>query len=357
MSSGHKLGSVAKTLVTGGLSTLTLFVTSRCNARCSFCFNWKVVFDNENHNELTLEEYSQVSAKLGPLPTLIISGGEPFMRKDLPEILASFVRNCGTHHISIPTNAMTADTVDLTEKIIKENPDTLIRLLVGVDGLGADHDNLRGVKGGFQRMDENVTQLLKLSDKYDNLGINAVSVYSKATSDTIYDIADWVHKRGFFEHKTQIIRGSFPDSNLGQIEYAEYEKAIVYIKNLFLERLPETSKPGLYSRLFTAINRYTRRLAAIRYNEKRPVFTCTAGQRILIVRETGDVFVCELLAAKLGNLRECDYDILSLTRSDKFKKIRKQIKDSKCSCSTECNAILDVVYNPRAWWQIVKELF
>ena len=357
MSSGHKFSNIAKTMVTGRISTLTIFVTARCNARCSFCFNHKVVFEDLKKQELTLEEYEKVSEKMGPLPTLIISGGEPFLREDLPDILNAFVRNCDTHHISIPTNAMTGKTVELTERIVKENPDTLVRLLVGVDGLEEDHDELRGVKGGFKRMNDNVTRLLELSEKYDNLGINAVTVYSKATAQTIYAIADWVHSRGFFEHKTQIIRGSFPKEDLGEIDYSKYEKAIEYIKKLFMKRFPERHKGGFYRRAFTAVNRYTRRLSAIRYGEKRPVFPCTAGQRIMILREAGDIYVCELLFEKLANVRDIDYDIPGLKKTKKYRDIRKHIKDTNCYCSTECNAILDVVYNPRAWLEIAKELF
>ena len=63
---------------------LIFFVTSRCNAKCDFCFYW----DHLNHQgDLTLDEIRKISATMPPFHRLLFSGGETFMRKELVDIV------------------------------------------------------------------------------------------------------------------------------------------------------------------------------------------------------------------------------------------------------------------------------
>ena len=67
----------------------THFVTSVCNARCAHCF-YPI---NAGKNELSLEELDRFAATLPPIRLLLISGGEPFLRRDLPEICEFLATN------------------------------------------------------------------------------------------------------------------------------------------------------------------------------------------------------------------------------------------------------------------------
>jgi hypothetical protein len=60
---------------------LNFLVTNRCTLQCRHCFNWQTPAAGP---ELTLEEIERISAGLGPLAFLILAGGEPFLRKDVP---------------------------------------------------------------------------------------------------------------------------------------------------------------------------------------------------------------------------------------------------------------------------------
>lgn len=356
MSSFAKLANVLHTYVAGKLSTLTIFVTDWCNARCSFCFNWQAIKKKPSQDLLSLSEYDRVAKSLGSLPTLIISGGEPFLRPDLPEIIQCFIKHCGTRHVSIPTNGMIPALVSASEKIVSGNPSVLLRILVGVDGVGEDHDRLRGVKGGFARMDANLEELLQLVKRHPNLTVCAVTVFHSETSKNIRQIAEWVHQRGFYEHKLQIIRGDYEDKSLAAFDFDVYKEALAYVDRLFRIRKRKNGTSSVYEQIFSAINQHSRKLAARRWKEKKPIISCLAGRRILIIRENGDVFPCELLAnRRLGNLRELDFDWKKLLQSAELKATLAWIKDTKCSCSTECNAIIDSVYNPVTWPSIARE--
>ena len=65
----------------------THFVTSVCNARCAHCF-YPI---NAGKNELTLEEIEKLTRTLPPIRLLLIGGGEPFLRRDLPEIIRLYL--------------------------------------------------------------------------------------------------------------------------------------------------------------------------------------------------------------------------------------------------------------------------
>ena len=72
----------------GKVSKMFYFVTSKCNARCEFCFNLEniVNWKARQKDELTLEEVQKVTASFGRLPYVTFSGGEPFARTDLAEV-------------------------------------------------------------------------------------------------------------------------------------------------------------------------------------------------------------------------------------------------------------------------------
>src|SRR5512135_1713176 len=97
MRSHHKMNRVLnigrtlwKTFERNELQSIIFFVTSACNLRCSHCFYWQ----NLNRQEdLRLEEIEKISLNLPSFSRLLISGGEPFLRKELPDIIRLFYKN------------------------------------------------------------------------------------------------------------------------------------------------------------------------------------------------------------------------------------------------------------------------
>src|ERR1700722_12511538 len=77
------------------LQHMIVHVTNHCNFRCSHCF-----IDFSPKKDLTLASYQKLGHEVGPLFWLDIAGGEPFLRKDLAEIVASFDANV----VQIPSN-------------------------------------------------------------------------------------------------------------------------------------------------------------------------------------------------------------------------------------------------------------
>jgi molybdenum cofactor biosynthesis enzyme MoaA len=97
--------TIASGIVHKKLQQVIFDVTFRCNSRCRTCFNWKNT-DSVKKKELSLAEIEKISKSMPKFIWFLASGGEPFLREDLPEICEIFYRNSGVKHFSIPTNSL-----------------------------------------------------------------------------------------------------------------------------------------------------------------------------------------------------------------------------------------------------------
>lgn len=112
----------------------------RCNLECKMCPFWR----REDEELLKLPDEIRVMDALAQagVSFLGFEGGEPLLRRDLPEILrASHER----FHTSLVTNGW------LLEHRLPEFGGYLDLLFVSLDGIGETHDTLRGIPRSFDR--------------------------------------------------------------------------------------------------------------------------------------------------------------------------------------------------------------
>lgn len=149
-----------KYLTRGGLLNINLEVTKRCNARCNFCDYWREEATPE------LEDYVAIVRKLNPL-SVSLTGGEPLLRKDLSEIIASLRQNFGFLFISLITNGWLLTYqrgLELWEAGLDE-------LSISLDYLDERHDEGRNLAG----LSEHILQTTpQLTDAGVNLCFNVV---------------------------------------------------------------------------------------------------------------------------------------------------------------------------------------
>src|ERR1700692_2240480 len=130
-------------------NSLFLFVTSRCNSLCRTCF----YFDKLNSkDDLTIDEIDRISQSAPPFRKLWLSGGEPFLREGLADIVAMFVRRNGVRNVNLPTNGLLPDKLfPAMDRMLELCPETSIDLNFSLDGLQKTHDAIRGVPNNFVR--------------------------------------------------------------------------------------------------------------------------------------------------------------------------------------------------------------
>lgn len=117
----------------------------RCNLECGMCPFWR----REDETLLTVDDEVRMMTSLvrAGVSFLGFEGGEPLLRKDLPEILAESHQR---FHTSVVTNGW------LLRNRIRDIAPHLDLLFVSLDGIGDLHDRLRGIPGSFDRAVEGI---------------------------------------------------------------------------------------------------------------------------------------------------------------------------------------------------------
>ena len=121
---------------------VTVSVTYRCNSRCLTCNIYE-----KKAREFTLEEFDRTFASLGRAPYwFTMSGGEPFLREDLPGICESAYRRCSPGIINIPTNGLLSSRIPgAVEEIARACSGSQIIINLSLDEIAERHDRIRGV--------------------------------------------------------------------------------------------------------------------------------------------------------------------------------------------------------------------
>jgi radical SAM family uncharacterized protein len=117
----------------------------RCNLECAMCPFWR----REDENLLTVDDEVRMMNSLvrAGVSFLGFEGGEPLLRKDLPEILAESHQR---FHTSVVTNGW------LLRNRIDDLAPYLDLLFVSLDGIGELHDRLRGIPRSFEKAVEGI---------------------------------------------------------------------------------------------------------------------------------------------------------------------------------------------------------
>ncbi|MFH1665093.1 MAG: radical SAM protein [Candidatus Omnitrophota bacterium] len=138
--------------------TVDMLITGRCNYSCAMC-SWRGGRDDLS-GELTLEDIDKFILQIKRYrPVVHIGGGEPFIRKDLPDIISIIKRN-GLKCLVTTNGAWMDDGV--VDRIVDLKVDVLI---FSIYGWGDFHDEMTGVKGSFERTVANMRSVLKKRSK------------------------------------------------------------------------------------------------------------------------------------------------------------------------------------------------
>jgi len=337
---------------------LVFYVTALCNSRCKTCFNWE--YNNPCHrteNEITLDEIGKFAAKAGRLAYVTLGGGEPFLRADIADICKVFYDSNSARIFAIPTNCLTPQSIaSRTQTILEKCPEAVVRVSLSIDGIGADHDFIRGVPGNFDKVKQTYELLDKLRERFDRLEILANTTFCIYNQDSIREIHSYV--AGHFRldmYSLTLIRGTIENPDVGNVDLGKYEAAVKAFEESYFCSKVKSRHP--LQRLLSILPIFTRREVVRTATADRRTYTCHAVRKQIVIDSFGGVFACEMLAQQLGNLRDCGYDLSAILRKPEVKKLVASIDRKECNCTWECAIQHSMVLSVRKWPRIFYEAF
>lgn len=322
---------------------LIVGLTYDCNSFCRTCFNWEQLRKNKEH-ELSLEELKKTFRSLGDLLFIVMSGGEPFLRRDLPEVCETLSKENHVKQITIPTGAIASDLIGKSvEETLRRCPDTQIVVNLSIDHAGEKHDWIRGVPGNYERAKKTYANLIPLREKYPNLTVNVHTCLCTYNAEDLDELFAAV-KRDFPTvsfHSFEMLRGDQPDKNIQPITTARYRELLPKLEAYW------ATYPN-YDRFLKFVKVYSRRMELAVLEQETQVRPCHAGLVSGVLDARGEVRMCELREA-VGNVRDTNYDFTKLWFNEASDAQRLSIRNKECHCTHSCFMSSSLVFDWRTW--------
>jgi MoaA/NifB/PqqE/SkfB family radical SAM enzyme len=285
---------------------VTVITTYRCDSRCSMCHIWK--YPTHPNDEVTL-------ATLDKIPPIVdnlnITGGEPTLRSDLPEIVD--VLHPKAKILEISSNGLHANRL---EPIIRKYPDIKIRF--SLEGFEVTNNRIRGEEGGFETKVRGLLRLKELGGR--DLGFGAV-----IQDDNVDELLGLYRlcQENEVEFATSALHNAF---QFHKNDNAPYDRVRVArkIEGLITEMLKTRSVKNWF-RAYLNLGLIEKVLGHDR------LIPCTAATDFLFIDPWSDVYACNVRPDLLmGNLEE-------QTWKDVFTgKCASEIRNKVSACSQNC---------------------
>ncbi|MCB5228581.1 MAG: radical SAM protein [Candidatus Cloacimonetes bacterium] len=326
--------------------TVSLLYT--CNSRCATCNVWK-----KKARNLTPDEYRKIFKSVGRAPYWItFSGGEPFLREDLDEVVTSIYQISRPRIINIPTNGILTKTiVEKTAAIAKACPKAQIIINVSIDGVEDQHDEIRRVPGNYKKAIATFNRLKAL--KLPNLSVGIHTVISKLNVESFASIATELMRLEPDSYITEIAEERVELDTIG----ADITPSLVNYKSAadFLIHRIKRSK-------FKGMNKITMAFRIEYYNlvkrimrDKKQVLPCYSAVASAQISPDGDLWPCCVKATNMGNLRQSNYNFRKIWYSAEAELERRSIHRRECWCplanAAYTNMLMDLPTLFRVFWR------
>jgi MoaA/NifB/PqqE/SkfB family radical SAM enzyme len=302
----------------------TISVTSRCNYRCATCRVFR-----QDRREMTVEDYRKVFRSLGRSPYwATFSGGEPFLREDLREIIGWFCRLCRPRLVNLPTNGSLPQRVAETAGwLSREHPGTDFMVNVSIDGVGQEQDRIRGNPRAW----DNAVATLELlkRDRPKNLLVGIGTVISKENLGRFAGIRARLSGLGADSMVAEVAENRKELDN-SSLEITPAPEEYAAIADLLTAEIDADRKSGWAGLAQSFRRRYYRQVGRALRGE--PSWPCYAGFASVQIMPDGEVWACCMEGDLMGRLRDFDWDLAKLWRSPQADRVRRSIKSRRCGC-------------------------
>jgi MoaA/NifB/PqqE/SkfB family radical SAM enzyme len=336
---------------------LNILITSVCDMRCVHCFFTDELDDKERKRlQMTTQNVERISETLGAnLGVLIIAGGEPFTRKDLPEIARAFHKNNKLESIYLMSNGQIQQRIipDVT-RILQENPALNVTVALGIDGLKEDHESIRQKPGSWDIAISTARKLQEIKKEFPRLDIQTCTCFMNSNQDRIFEWYDFL-KYDLKPDKVNVNYIRPPSARPKEllIDKSRYDTLVRRISEDSRHAAIKNNYSGDAGFFKAAIDVYMHQLIAKTALEGRPQLQCWAGSAGAVIYDEGTVSSCEILDG-VDNLRNYDWNFSKLWYSTQME-ARRDLVANGCFCTHESNCYYpSLPFNPQHLVEIKK---
>ena len=299
-------------------------VTYRCDSRCNMCNIWR---------EPPGEELAPVEFRKLPrtLRDINITGGEPFLRDDLVEIVRILDERCNHPRMVISTNGFER------RRIMHAAPELMkigsnVGLAVSLDGIGEKHDDIRGIPGGFDKVVETLTQLRTIGYRNVRVAFTAQRENVKHLG-AVYDLS----RQFGYQFTSSVAQNSefyFSTAENQAVDPLDLESELRYVMRK--ELLSLSPKRWLRAYFYTGV---------LTYNvSKERILACRAGTDSFFMDPDGSVYPCLTLNRPMGSIRTRAFE--DIWNGTAAKEVRSMVDRCSQPCWMICTARTAMMRRP-----------
>jgi radical SAM protein with 4Fe4S-binding SPASM domain len=287
-----------------------------------------------------------------PLQRVHIGGGEPFLRKDISQIIGTISRDWDARVICLPTNGSIRQPLISTVQNFAANCQNHLRLHFSLNTLEQNFQEFSGTKDTFQEWEETFRLAKSITDQSTNITLLTLMTFND-------------HNQAYFENLIDYVTNSLcpDDVSIGLVRPHKTYNPVLDIekyRQLIKTYFSETSSQNLFLKAYRTL---IREHMATYYLQKRSLTKCYSGKMRVVMSPEGNIYPCETRGYPegddesflLGNIRDFNYNIRNLLKSPRSQEVLDEIKNRSCHCSQGIDLSLSLLCSHQFKLKLLKK--
>jgi GT2 family glycosyltransferase/MoaA/NifB/PqqE/SkfB family radical SAM enzyme len=325
-----------------GPEELHIELTYNCNSKCIMCDLWDYNKRTPKaSHELSLDEIKSFvgeSRLLQKPKVVVLSGGEPFLRNDIVDLCGFFSKQLPHSSIGILTNGINTEVIlNKTKDVLNRFQPQSLWLGSSLDGIGKEHDKIRGIEGAFAGLCKTINHCKKELPKVK---------FSVTFTLTPYNVDQLIPAKQFADSEGLDFFAQFVVPKQAREEFIwtpqDLDRANKEIMQINQGIIAKISQGGSIDSLDKIKDKYLisqlyywSHLVKYQVNPQRFFKKCVAGSKFAMFNPYGDCYFCPgHKSTSIGNIRDQRFD--NLWNSERAQNMRSFIKDGDCHCWLVC---------------------
>lgn len=318
-------------------SIATLYLTYRCTSQCKTCTTWKR--DAHESTETSLDDWIKIISilKAQHIKVIELFGGDVFLKKHILIPLINVIKSLNIE-VHIPTNCNLLDEA-IAQDLVNAGTDVLY---LSTDNIDDQHDHIRGIKGGFEKVKNALNFLRKARTKNQTPKLICNTTVSKFNYSNLEKIILYAIDAGYDEIHFEYV-GEMTDTQIDHslIEgmrlnppYIQQGESVLLNKQqaIFLKESLQALRKKYQMKIpFRTINIDTLSAADL-YRGSIPMHKCYTERSEITIDPSGNITACPFITNySYGNILTNNFsDIWNNQLHTKFRSYQNNHKLAIC---------------------------